>query len=165
MTFESVKCALSCPGGSTAAASKEKYFEGSLARWGGRGGGGGICHHPLNLGLGVDSRQSQGRGCMMTVVVTISSSSVASITPRSALLDTIILRTELMVKTEVSPPSSPPLAHSVWPEFTWKCWEVECCRWLGGRGEEGFKFKQKIKHRQDHPGREVGSNISQMPSS
>ena len=26
----------------------------------------------------------------------------------------------------------------------------------------GFKFKQKIKHRQDHPGREVGSNISQM---
>ena len=77
MTFESVKCALSCPGGSTAAARRMKYFEGSLARWGG-GGGGGICNLPLNLGLGVDSRQSQGRWCMMTVVVTITSSCVAS---------------------------------------------------------------------------------------
>ena len=82
MTFESVKCALSCPGGSTAAASKEKYFEGSLARWGGRGGGGGGGHlpPPTQPWAGVDSRQSQGRGCMMTVVVTISSSGVASIT-------------------------------------------------------------------------------------
>ena len=42
---------------------------------------------------------------MMTVVVTISSSSVASITPRSTLLDTIILRTALMVKTEGRSPA------------------------------------------------------------
>ena len=102
---------------------------------------------------------------MMTVVVTISSSSVASITPRSALLDTIILRTELMVKTE------PRHIVCLTRDFTWKCWEVDnniqCCRWLERERERvavGFKFKQKIKHRQDHPGREVGSNISQMPS-
>ena len=86
---------------------------------------------------------------MMTVVVTISSSSVASITPRSTLLDTIILRTELMVKTELASTAPPDIT-----EFTWTS-----CRWLvreGERGEDeerrvavGFKFEQKIKHRQD----------------
>ena len=100
MTFQSVKCAPGCPGGFTAAASQVKCFEGSLARW-----GGGHLPPPTQPWAGVDRRQRQGRGCMMTVVVTISSSSVASITPRSTLLDTIILRTALMVKTEGRSPA------------------------------------------------------------
>ena len=128
------------------------------------GEGGGICHHPLNLGLGVDSRHSQGRGCMMTVVVTISSSGVASITPRSALLDTIILRTELnstdRQTEEYLLAGQRPHLEMLGGTMLQMAWEGE----VRG-GEEGFKFKQKIKHRQDHPGREVGSNISQMPSS
>ena len=118
------------------------------------GGWGGICHHPLNLGLGVDSRLSQGRSCMMTVV-TISSSCVASITPRSTLLDTIIQRTESCHGDTVNILSldlpTPDLdLTSTWPAGT------------AGRLGRGFKFKQ-IKHRQDHPvGREEGSDISQM---
>ena len=116
---------------------------------------GGICHHPLNLGLGVDSRHSQGRGCMMTVV-TISSSSVASITPRSTLLDTIILRTEGCHRDTVNilslhlPPSLGELLSQTSPGTVAACW-------LGQMAGTGFKFKQ-IKHRQDHPvGRQEGS--------
>ena len=54
-------------------------------------------------------------------------------------------------------------------QMAWDGWRGEGgMRREGGRVAVGFKFKQKIKHRQDHPGRqggrEVGSNICQMLS-